>query len=321
MNSKTRALTEASLLTALICIIGLAGVYIPFVSIISYFTYAPLIVLGKRHGAKYTFVSLAAASALFSLFTDPLTMLSLLLVSGISSAVMGALFYYERTPAQILGAGILTALASAVVWIALAQMISGIQLLDAMKDMLDESFKLSQSMFGGMGQDPEQAAKAKELIETLKQQMLMLFPAMIAIGAVFTAFLNYWFATLIFRKLRIAVPSLRPFREFELPRSIILGTLLFYLLALAVSALKIVDSEALMANIQILMIFTFAVQGLAVAVWFMHRRSVSRGISIVAAVLLLMSNLGMTLLFMLGVIETAFHLRARTEARNRQGGA
>ncbi len=311
MNTKTKALSEAALITALICVVGLAGMYIPFLGLIVYFNFVPLIVLGKRHGIKYTITALAAASVIFGMFAGPVAAISLLLLSGTSSAVMGGLLYMERPPYQVLGGGILMALVSTVIMIGITQLATGIPMAEAMKSIFAESSEIQQSMLDVLKTDAETARNMQEMMSKASEQAILLIPGVIIIWSIVSTFINYWLATLILRKLRTYIPPLPPFREFSLPKSVLLGTVIIYVLSIAATAMKLVDENVLMTNVQMLMIYTFAAQGLSVAVWFMHRRSFSKVVSAIVIIFAIANSFGVTVLFALGVTESAFRVRAR----------
>lgn len=318
MNTKTRALSESALVTALICVIGLAGVYLPIVGILAYFTCAPLIILGKSHGLKYTVTSLVAAALIIGMFSGPLYTLTLVMISGLSSTVMGWALHKEKSTYQVLGLGIVVSLIGAVGTVAFGQLITGLPLIETITSAFDESLKIQQSMFGSMGADPKVLTDVTLKMQQMKEQILLMIPGMMILSAALTTFINYKLAIAIMKKLKMSVPYLGPFREFSLPKNVLWGTLIVYALAMLASYLKIVDEKVLLANIQIIMVYTFAIQGLAVTVWYMHRRSLVKVVRIMIFVFIILSSIGTYMLFMLGIIEVAFQIRRRIEARDSQ---
>jgi uncharacterized protein YybS (DUF2232 family) len=311
MNTKTRALSEAALITALICIIGLAGMYIPLISILAYINFVPLIILGKRHGLKYAATSLVAASIIIGMFAGPLYALTLMFLSGTSSVIMGWLLNLEKKPYTVLGAGVLAALISTVVVIALGQLVTGIPMMDTIQTVFDESSKMQSSMLNSLGTDPTAIEAALAKMKQTKEQVLLLIPGALVIWAVLSTAFNYWLAAVILRKLRMSVPFLPPFREFALPKNVLMGTLIIYGLSMLATYMKIVDGQALMTNVQLLLIYTFAIQGLSVLLWYMRRRSIGKVFRIMIFIFLVVSSIGVMMLFMLGVSEVAFQFRKR----------
>jgi uncharacterized protein YybS (DUF2232 family) len=318
MNTKTRALSEAALVTALICVLGLAGIYLPVVGLFAYFSCAPLIILGKSYGLKYAATSLGASALIIGMFAGPLYTITLVLISGLSSATMGWLLNKEKPTYQVLGAGIVVSLFGAVATVALGQLLTGLPLIETITTAFDESLKLQQSMFGSLGADQTVLADVTARMELMREQILLMIPGMMIMSSAFTTFINYKIAMSIQKKLKRHVPYMAPFREFSLPKNILWGGLMIYVLALLASYLKIIDENVLMANLQLIMIYTFAIQGLSVMVWYMHRRSMTKAIRILFFAFILLSSMGTYILFMIGLIEIAFQVRRRLEARDSQ---
>ncbi len=316
MNTKTRALAESALVTALICVMGAAGMYLPIVGILAYFTCAPLIILGMSHGIKYGATSLLASALILGMITGPMYTITLVLISGLSSMVMGGLLYNKKTPYQVLGAGIVVSLIGAVSAIAFGQLITGLPLIETINTAFEESIKMQQAMFGSTGANTTVLKDFTLQMQQIKDQLMLMIPGMMIMSATLTTFINYKIAMVIMKKMKMPVPYMAPFREFSLPKNVLLGTLIIYALAILVTYLNIVDSKVLMANIQILMIYTFAIQGLSVTIWYMHRRSMVRIVRILIFVFIVFSSLGVYLLFMVGVTEIAFQIRRRIEARD-----
>lgn len=318
MNTKTRALSESSLVTALICVMGVAGMYLPILGIFAYFTCAPLIILGKSHGLKYAATSLVAAALIIGMFAGPMYTITLVLISGLSSTVMGWLLHKQKTAYQALGAGIVVALIGAVGAVAFGQIITGLPLIETIKSTFDESLKIQQSMFGSVGTDQAVLSDVALKMQQMKEQLLLMIPGMMIMTATLTTFINYKIAMAILKKMKKPIPYMAPFKEFALPKTVLWGTLVIYGLAMLVSYLRIIDEKVLFANLQIIMVYTFAVQGLSVIVWYMQRRSMAKVVRILIFAFIVFSSMGTYILFMIGIIEVAFQIRRRIEARDSQ---
>jgi uncharacterized protein YybS (DUF2232 family) len=198
-----------------------------------------------------------------------------------------------------------------VALIAFSQFVTGIPMFETIKTIFDESAKMQQSMFANFGADQAKIDLMVKNLNQAKEQMMLIIPgAFIAWAVVMTVF-NYYIAIKILKRTGEKVPEMKPFRDFVLPRNVLVGTIVIYLLSLGASYLNIVDPKVLMANVQILIIYTYATQGLAVALWYMNRRKTKKIIQILLVTFVLLSSIGTTAFFMLGVIEVGMSIRKR----------
>lgn len=311
MQKKTKALSESALLTTIISIVGISAMYLPIISLLVIFTFVPLIVIGKKHGFKYAATSLVASSLIIGMFAGPVYAISLILLLGSPSLIMGLLLNKGKPTSTVIGVGTIAALISMVALIAFSQMVTGVPLFDTIKTIFDESMKMQQSMFASFGTDQAKIDLMIKNLNQAKEQMMLIIPgAFIAWAVVMTVF-NYYIAIKILKRTGEKVPEMKPFRDFVLPRNVLVGTIVVYLLSLGASYLNIVDPKVLMANVQILIIYTYATQGLAVALWYMHRRKTKKIIQILLITFVLLSSIGTTVFFMVGVIEVGMSIRKR----------
>jgi uncharacterized protein YybS (DUF2232 family) len=316
MQKSTKALSESALITTIICIAGISAMYLPLVSLLVFFTFVPLIVLGKKHGFKYASISLVASSLIIGMFAGPVYAISLILLLGSPSLIMGWLLNIEKSTSTIIGAGTVAALISMVLLIAFSQMVTGIPLFESIKTIFDESVKMQESMFASIGTDPAKIELMMKSLNQTREQIMLIVPGAFVAWSVITTLLNYYLALKILKRTGVQVPYMAPFRELVLPRNIMMGTIIIYLLSLIASYLNIVDPDVLMANVQILIIYTYAIQGIAVVLWYMHRRKTMKLVQILIVTVVLLSSIGTMIFFMIGVTEVAFSIRKRTIAKD-----
>ncbi|MEI8216152.1 MAG: YybS family protein [Eubacteriales bacterium] len=311
MQKKTKALSEAALITTIISIVGLSAMFIPVVSLVVFLTFVPLIVLGKKHGIKYASLSLVASSIIIGMFAGPVYAVSLILLLGSPSLVMGWLLNKEKSAATIIGVGVVSALVSMVMLIGFSQIVTGVPLFDTMKTIFDESTKMQQGIFASMGTDPAKIADMMKKLAETKDQIMLIIPGALVAWAVAMTLFNYIVAVKILKRSGQKVPEMPLFRDFVLPKNVLIGTIVVYLMSVLATKLNIVDPKVLMANVQILIIYTYGVQGIAVAAWYMHRRKMKMVFQVIIIAAILLSSIGTIMFFMLGVAETGLSIRKR----------
>lgn len=100
-----------------------------------------------------------------------------------------------------------------------------------------------------------------------------------------------------------------PFRYFSLPRNIVWGFLIIYILAYGASYFDLVDKTVLMTNIVYIFQFVFAIQGMAVVVYYFKNKHTPKLIQMIVYVILLLTNIGGMGLFFIGMIDLFINLR------------
>lgn len=153
-------------------------------------------------------------------------------------------------------------------------------------------------------------------LDNVKEATKLAVPGMIIVFCMVIAYLNYmvisWFVSKTGRK----ISTLPPFRAFSLPKNIVIGLLIIYLLSYITVNMGIIDKSLMMFNLQLLFSFVFFIQGLAVVFYFGHSKKISRVILIIISVIFVFTWLGQTFLFLLGLTDVVLDLRKRFSQTN-----
>lgn len=210
--------------------------------------------------------------------------------------------------------GIFCAVIGIFVLFALSSADTGLQPFDMITADLDkvtltdmalvEKYQSFGSLFGGQTLNPEQFQEVKILMARGVPGSMILFACLIA-------YLNYRWISWVLRQSSKKIGTLPPFWMFSLPRSAMLGSLLIYLLALMVSSMGIVDENILMYTFQVLFLFAFSLQGLAVISFYGTLKKMPKIIIMVFCSIFILTAPGHTFLFLLGLSDLSFDLRRR----------
>jgi uncharacterized protein YybS (DUF2232 family) len=309
MQNKTRAMIEASLMVTLTCIFAMVGTYIPLLTFILFFVPIPFIVLGKRHGIHYVVLSIFAAAMITGGLVDPLYSIFVIVLPGITAIVIGYMMNKEYTPQKILIGGALAALASALFSIHLTSVISGVGLITQMTEIFKEAMEIQINMYKSMGWQGNKIDQLTKSLETTGRMVVMVVPAAIIILSTFLAYINYRLSVKILNRIGYSIDPLPSFREFRLPKSIIMGTFLIMGLTIIMKYLNIVHYGTLAMNIFVIFQFIYLLQGLAVVSYFISFFHLGKTLKIVLFILLLFSRIGIFIITVLGFIDAFANFR------------
>lgn len=173
-----------------------------------------------------------------------------------------------------------------------------------LKDMIDSGYYT-------MGMKDADADTMQTMFEHVKEVMKLAVPGFLIVVSMVVAYLNYATISWFVGKTGRRIASLPPFRAFSLPKNIVLGSLLIYLLAYLSASTGLIDKSLLMFNLELLFTFVFSIQGLAVMFYFGYWKKIPKVVVLVVAAIFVFTWLGQTFLFMLGLTDIVLDIRKR----------
>lgn len=313
-KSKTRSMVETGIVAALGAVATILGYYVPFLNLFLIFTAIPFAIITLRNGISYGIAGAFVASILVAITTNPLSALIVLISSGISGVFLG--FVVKRglkTGPAIIVTSVATLISLYISYYVVLPL-TGLDLSTQVDQMIIEMNQSMTAMQNGMNSSPEAAAESAKLLDLYTKNMKLLIPAGIILSAVASATANYMLFRAILKRLRVALPEMKPFREFRLPGSVFFGMLIMVSLSYISGKLGIIKSEALLVNIYAVFSIGFTIQGAAVLAYYFKRFPGRRGLKILLVGMLVFT--GSTLyLTILGMIDILFNFRVRLEDR------
>jgi uncharacterized protein YybS (DUF2232 family) len=147
-------------------------------------------------------------------------------------------------------------------------------------------------------------------LEEAFELMPLLMPTVIVFVGLLLAFITQYISAKILTRLRFQVEKWPPFRNIQLPKSLIW----YYLLSM-VAMLFPLDKDSvtflavfnLFHILQILMIF----QGLSFIFFYCYQKNLSKGIPIIISVLCFLLPFVLFFVRIIGIIDLGFNLRNR----------
>ncbi len=147
-------------------------------------------------------------------------------------------------------------------------------------------------------------------LDNVKETTKLALPGMIIVFCMVITYLNYAVISWVFRKSGRKISALPPFRAFSLPKNIIIGSLIIYLLSYFTVNMGIIDKSLIMFNLELLFTFVFSIQGLAVVFYFGYSKKIPKFILVIVSGIFILTWLGQTFLF-LSWIDRVFLISKR----------
>ncbi|MCQ4637490.1 YybS family protein [Anaerovorax odorimutans] len=159
----------------------------------------------------------------------------------------------------------------------------------------------------------------KETTETERVQLLIqvygqaanLVPSTICIFTAIAAYIEYIILSRIVKPEGIPALRMPKFREFDLPRNVIIGWVVIFLLSWILAKTGMHAGELLYGNINALFNFVFCLQGMSVLFMFCYKRKAPKAIAVIIIIFFLFSGFGKLVLLILGFADVIFRLKEK----------
>lgn len=247
------------------------------------------------------------------------TMLILLSIIVIPIPVMMKYMLAGRNAYQGVLEGSLSGLTGVTLVFLMFWLINGVTFFEVLNSALnqigveDMNFTGGYAMLGLKDLEPD---ALKLALDNMKEMTKLAVPGIIIVISMVIAYMNYtvisWFVSKSGRKISM----LPPFRLFSLPKSIVLGTLLIYILSYVTSNMGIIDKNMIMFNLELLFTFIFAIQGVAVVFYFGFIKKIPKLLLIIVSGFCLITWIGQAFLFLLGLADVVLGVRKRFSQTN-----
>lgn len=313
-RSRTRSITETGIVAAIGALATIMGYYVPFLNIFLIFTAIPFAIITLRNGISFGIAGAVIASVIVAMATNPISALITLISSGISGIFLGIVVQKKLKAWPAIVVTTLATLFSLYLSYYVVLPLTGMDLNLQLDQMIAEMKVTMEAMQSSFNTDPAAAQQSAELLESYTRNMKLLIPSAIVVSALVSAAANYLLMRAILRRMGMELVAMQPFREFRLPGSVFFGMLIMIVLSYLADYFKLIQSEALLANVYMVFSMAFVIQGAAVIVYFFKRVPGQRLLKWLLVILLVFTG-GTIYLSLLGMTDVMLNFRKRYENR------
>ncbi len=194
------------------------------------------------------------------------------------------------------------------------QMIFQLNLEQEIIKFTQDTFELSDQMFGAVGMDVMNEQQ-KELLEAQMVGLIKLIPAFILLVGGAYGFITQWVSHKVLNRIHKTRYAFPPFRALRFPTAIIW----VYLLALLVTLFQGTDQSTLLIaseNVLVVIGALLIIQGFSFLFYLVHLKNLPKALPIVAIILtVLFPFFFVFIMRLLGVIDIGFDLRKYMEEK------
>lgn len=315
----SRFIAEGAILSAIAAILGLIGIYVPPLSLISNLIWLiPLIIVTLRWGFGRGLIALLVSGSLMAMLSSPVDALLLLVQYGGVALVYGYSFRKGDELQKTLLRGIVAAALGSVLMILLAIGLLGFEPSTFVEDMQQSSetaisFYESTGMLERFEEQGITRTQIVEIFDRVGQVMLTIIPSIIVAMAMITAIFSLILTRNVLKKLKMKIPTrLPPFREWKIDFRFIYGFIVGLAAYLLSDFLQMPLLGTVGVNLLVVFGFIFALQGVAVLSSLFHLmkgRLLARIMMIIFAIIFVQATL--YLLVFIGLFDLFFDYRKR----------
>lgn len=300
--SNNRGLIEAALIATITSFFAIGMLFIPALFLLILLLPVPLIILVSRHGVKYGLYSLIISSLLIGFLTEILFTIFVIILFGPVSLAMGYFISKNHDDFSVIGSGAAISIFTIFLTIQLISYTAGFNIMDEIAILLQEAISNQTEMLQSMN---FRINNSQELVNSF----MMLFPGAIIIQSMLVAFINYFTAGTILKRLGMKELVLPEFSHFKLPGNIVLGSFLIILLTYFTSFIEGIYTHSLMDNVLLIFMFVFFTQGLAFVSFVLKKIKLYKPLRVAILILIVIISPLLIMVSVLGLIDSLFDLR------------
>ncbi len=317
-NYKTSSLTESAMITGILVVIAYLS---SFISLLMFFYPTPAIILAKRKGIKYAVLSLIASDIIVGMLLGIQSGMTFLIMYTPLAVALAYGIYKDKDANRTIILGAAAYMVSFVAMIFIMDAFLGINFVQQLKDIYTESFNMTKDMLSNMPNN-ENANNIIKNLDELGPVMIStisnIFPAILIVSSVATAYVNYLVAFKFAKRFSISIRQHEGVAYFSFPKTFMAAIAAMMLLSYLLGALNI-SASIIQANLFMVLFAAMFLQGFGVAKFFILRSQMSVGfkrISLFSIIIIaLFMNAGLAqIIALVGLADLALDLRKINKA-------
>lgn len=309
-RSPVRPVVEGGVLTAIAIIFALISTYVPVLgAFVNLIWPVPIVLLGVRHGYKWSIMAVVASGIIIALLMHPLTAMSVVVGFGLIGIALGYAVREGFPPAKTLLLGSVASLISKAAVLALSAAVMGFNPLNLQTEAMVSGLEQAIEFYRGMGMNAEDLARMEATMRPMMELMKIILPAGFVLAAVVDTFLNYQVAKAVLAKLGQHLEPFPKFRHWMMPR------LTVYALAVALVSIywgKTREIELLYnagMNLQVITTMVLFIQGMALFYFLADKYNLSKIVRGIILFLIFSNGIFMQALIIGGAFDLIFDYR------------
>jgi uncharacterized protein YybS (DUF2232 family) len=181
---------------------------------------------------------------------------------------------------------------------------------EGMNSVTLEDMKFAER-YAMLGMEMPEPEELQLMLDYVKETMSLAVPGILILLCLVISYINYGIISWILSKSGQRITTLPPMRSFSLPKSIVIGSLLIYILAYLSASAGIIDEGLIMFNLRMLFSFFMVIQGIAVLFFFGYVKNIPKLVILFMVTILILIWIGQTILLVIGLADVIFDILKR----------
>lgn len=181
---------------------------------------------------------------------------------------------------------------------------------EGMNSVTLENMNLEER-YAMLGMEMPAPEELQLMLDYVKETMSLAVPGALIILCLVISYINYGIISRILSTSGQRITTLPPIRSFSLPKSIVIGSLIIYILAYLSAAAGIIDEGLIMFNLRMIFSFFMIIQGIAVLFFYGYVKNIPKWGILILVIILFLIWIGQTILLVIGLADVIFDIRKR----------
>lgn len=304
------SMVEAGILSAIAVIFAAISIYIPMLGVfINIFWPVPLILLGVRHGLKWSALALLTSGILLAIIVSPLQSLVQVTGLGLIGLTLGFCLNKGKSTTFSLACGSIASLISKALVLALSFWVMGTNPLDFSPELIDRTIDDTLQLYRSFGMPEQELEQNRELITTILNTMKIIIPAGLVMASILDTYLNFIASRAILKRLGTVIPGLPTFKNWVFPQAV----LFLYGFSLVVINFTKDDPNSIYyniaTNINIFFGLPILLQGVAVCWFIIEKKGWPNFLKGILVALLFLNGIVPFAILIAGMVDYIFDFR------------
>ena len=309
-QTKVVSMTEGGVLAAVAIVFAMISAYIPIIgSFVNLIWPVPIILLGVRHGYKWSIMATVVAGIIITIILHPLHAVTVVVGFGLIGIVLGYCFRSSFSPFKAMLWGSVASLVSKIAVLSIGALILGINPITSQVDAMGAAVSQAAELYRSFGMKEEDLAKIAENMQTMITYMKVVFPAGLVLASIVDTYLNFVVAKAVLKKLGHQIEAFPPFKEWSMPIYLAWGFVVAVLMIYWGQSREITLLYDIGMNLQVIISIFLFIQGLSLIYFLTDKYNLSKFTRGIILFMVLTSGLFLQGLLLAGAFDIAFDYR------------
>lgn len=309
-TTRVRPMVEGGILSAVAILFALISVYIPIIgAFVNLIWPVPIILLGVRHGYKWSLMATAVAGILIALLIHPLHAVGVALGFGLTGIVLGHCFRRQYRPVTAVLCGSVASLLSKLAVMGISAVVMGINPLADHAAAMAKAVEQAINVYRTFGMKEADLTQLADNMRSMLELMKVIFPAGLALASVADTYLNFLVARGVLRKLGHRIDPFPAFREWSLHPAVLYCFVLSIVMLYWGKSREITLLADAGLNVQVATSMLLMLQGLSMAFFYAAKYEVPKFIRWMLAVFIVTNGFIAQLAVFAGAFDIAMDFR------------